>query len=98
MKGNAALGHKRAFAVQTGMSALPPKADMCGARAHVRFGPKADSCSAAKSIAIRSPRGEQRTSRDKLKPSGLAYVSFTFQKSGVLNLRTSRTFFRNAVG
>jgi len=24
------------------MSALPPKADMCGALAHVRFGPIAD--------------------------------------------------------
>jgi hypothetical protein len=24
------------------MSALPPKADMCSAIAHVRFGPKAD--------------------------------------------------------
>jgi len=24
------------------MSALPPKADMCGAMAHVRYGPKAD--------------------------------------------------------
>src|SRR5262245_35872054 len=27
---------------QTVMSALPPKADMCGARAHVCYGPKAD--------------------------------------------------------
>jgi len=27
---------------QTVMSALPPKADMCGALAHVCFGPKAD--------------------------------------------------------
>ena len=26
-----ALGQKRTFAVQNGMSALPPKADMCGA-------------------------------------------------------------------
>ena len=25
-----ALGHKRTFAVQKGMSALPPKADICG--------------------------------------------------------------------
>jgi hypothetical protein len=37
-----ALGHKRTYAVQKGMSASPPKADMCGALAHVRFGPKAD--------------------------------------------------------
>jgi hypothetical protein len=28
------------------MSALPLKADMCGALAHVRFGPKADICGA----------------------------------------------------
>jgi hypothetical protein len=30
------------------MSALPPKADMCGATSDVRFGPIADSCTAAK--------------------------------------------------
>ena len=37
-----ALGHKRTCAVQKVMSALPPKADMCFALAHVCFGPKAD--------------------------------------------------------
>ena len=37
-----ALGHKQTFAVQNVMSALPPKADMCGATRHVRFVPKAD--------------------------------------------------------
>ena len=37
-----ALGHKQTFAVQNVMSALPPKADMCSALAHVRFVPKAD--------------------------------------------------------
>jgi hypothetical protein len=31
-----ALGHKRTFAAQNGMSALPSKADICGALAHVR--------------------------------------------------------------
>jgi hypothetical protein len=36
------LGHKQTFAAQNGMSALPPKADMCGALAHVRFVPIAD--------------------------------------------------------
>src|SRR5262245_50738052 len=35
------------------MSALPPKADMCSALGNVRFGPKADSCCAAKRIVIR---------------------------------------------
>ena len=37
-----ALGHKRTFAVQNGMSALHPKADMCGATGDVRFVPIAD--------------------------------------------------------
>ena len=37
-----ALGHKRTFAPQKVMSALPPKSDMCGALAYVRFVPKAD--------------------------------------------------------
>ena len=43
-----ALGQKRTCAVQRGMSALPPKADMCGATRYVRFVPIADSCTAAK--------------------------------------------------
>jgi hypothetical protein len=37
-----ALGHKRTFAVQDAMSALPLKADMCGAKWDVRFVPIAD--------------------------------------------------------
>ena len=37
-----ALGHKRTFAVQNRMSALPPIADMCSATGYVRFVPKAD--------------------------------------------------------
>jgi hypothetical protein len=37
-----ALGQKQTFRSASAMSALPPKADMCGARGNVRFGPKAD--------------------------------------------------------
>jgi len=37
-----ALGHKRTYAPQKAMSALPLIADICVAQAHVRFGPKAD--------------------------------------------------------
>jgi len=37
-----ALGHKQTFAVQNAMSALPPKADMCGAIRDVCFVPIAD--------------------------------------------------------
>ena len=50
-----ALGQKRTFAAQKVMSALPPKADMCSALGDVRFVPIADSCTAANSVAIRSP-------------------------------------------
>jgi hypothetical protein len=35
------------------MSALPPKADMCGATGNVGYGPIADSCSAANGDTIR---------------------------------------------
>jgi hypothetical protein len=31
-----ALGQRQTFAVQKGMSALPPKADICSALVHVR--------------------------------------------------------------
>ncbi len=37
-----AMGHKRTFAAHKPMSALPPRADMCGAIRNVCFGPKAD--------------------------------------------------------
>jgi hypothetical protein len=37
-----ALGQKRTYAVQYGMSALPPIADMCAATRDVRFVPIAD--------------------------------------------------------
>ena len=39
-----ALGQKQTFAVQYVMSALHPKADMCGAKRNVRLVPKANSC------------------------------------------------------
>ena len=37
-----ALGQKQTYAAHKLMSALPLKADMCGALVHVRFVPKAD--------------------------------------------------------
>ena len=51
-----ALGHKRTFALQKVMSALPPKADMCGALAHVRLVPIADIAA-----LTRSPRRRVRS-------------------------------------
>ena len=50
-----ALGQKRTCAVQNGMSALPPKADMCGAQANVRFVPEADIRAVAENGPERSP-------------------------------------------
>jgi hypothetical protein len=49
--GMSALGQKQTFATHKGMSALPPKADMCSAIAYVRLVPIADI-----SVPIRSPR------------------------------------------
>jgi len=48
----AALGQKQTYAVQHGMSALLPKADMCGAASDVRFGSKADICAAKKECPL----------------------------------------------
>jgi hypothetical protein len=42
-----ASGHKQTFRTAIAMSALPLKADMCSARAHVRYGPIADMALAA---------------------------------------------------
>jgi hypothetical protein len=36
------MGHKQTFRVARALSALFPKADMCGATRDVRFGPEAD--------------------------------------------------------
>jgi hypothetical protein len=40
--GDLRFGSKQTFAVQSGMSALAPEADICGALLRVCFGPKAD--------------------------------------------------------
>jgi hypothetical protein len=48
-----ALGHKRTFRNAIVMSALPPKADIRGAKTDVRFGPKAD-------IVDRLPRRQSK--------------------------------------
>jgi len=44
---------------QKAMSALPPKADMCGATRDVRFGPKADICTASVHVRF-TPKSEHR--------------------------------------
>jgi hypothetical protein len=48
-----ALGQKPTYALQQAMSALPPKADMCGATWDVRYGPIADIAAVATIPAAR---------------------------------------------
>ena len=50
-KSMSALGQKQTCAAQNVMSALPPKADMCGATRDVRFVPIADIRHAARICA-----------------------------------------------
>ena len=45
-----ALGHKRTYAAQKGMSALPPKADMCSATRDVRYGSKSGHSTAIRRV------------------------------------------------
>jgi hypothetical protein len=52
-----ALGQKQTCAAHKVMSALHPKADMCGATRDVRYGPKADTDAITGSLRY---AGEQR--------------------------------------
>jgi hypothetical protein len=52
-----ALGQKR---LQEAMSALPPKADMCGATSDVRFGSKADMCGARAHVRFTPESGHMQ--------------------------------------
>ena len=61
-----ALGQKQAFAVENAMSALPPKADMCGALAHVCFVPIADMREMIKSRQMATEPGHPLTRHDAL--------------------------------
>ena len=66
-----ALGHKRTFAVQKSVSALLPKADMCGALAHVCFVPIADIAGAtimtikSAGMTIGEIRGRSKPTHEK---------------------------------
>jgi hypothetical protein len=74
-----ALGHKRTFAPQWAMSALPPKADMCGAKRKVRYVPKADiGLTPPESISpcpCSEPRGRQMRRREAVNLSRLWHLS-----------------------
>src|SRR5262249_24743431 len=67
-----ALGQKQTYAVHNGMSALHPKADMCGAIADVCFGPKADIATYSITSSARA-----RTDGGTVMPSAFAVLRLT---------------------
>src|SRR5262249_40102178 len=67
-----ALGHKRTFAVQNGMSALPSKATSNATLGNVRFGPEADMASYSRTSSARA-----RTAGGKLRLRDLAVLRLT---------------------
>jgi hypothetical protein len=64
-----ALGQKQTSRLEAAMSALPPKADIAQRRPDVRFVPKADSCTAAKTRAGGRRRRGQGDRRIPQSPS-----------------------------
>ena len=72
------------------MSALPPIADMCGATRDVRFGPKADSCSAAIDYAgrfFRTSRALPATASDVVRQQELRLRLINRNGTGDVNGR-----------
>jgi len=62
------------------MSALPPKADMCGGIRDVRFGPKADTCGAYGRVALAPKRTFAR--RRFLKGDDLRFAHLPARPAG----------------
>src|SRR5215831_16601644 len=68
-----AMGQKQTLPDISAISALPPKADIAERECHVRFVPKADSCTAANSIAISITSSARESSEGgTVRPSALA--------------------------
>jgi hypothetical protein len=69
----------KADMLQMVMSALPPKADMCGANRHVCFGPIADICKSTgenrKTASRRSPFSRFGRVKPALNPSWLIFIA-----------------------
>src|SRR5262249_37513029 len=89
-----ALGQKQTYAAQHSMSALPPKADMCGAPEHVRFGLIADSCTAAKGSLFDHlvGTGEQRRRNCEAKRLGGLEIDYQLVLGRRLYRETGRLF------
>jgi len=78
------------------MSALPPKADIRGAKTNVRQGPIADIA-----LLIRSPRQREKSClrRGDTERFGGSLIDYDFYRSGLLNWQISWPFaFENPAG
>ena len=74
------------------MSALPLKADMCSALARVRYGPIADSCTAANITLFNHLIGacEQRRRNSKAKSPGRLEIDHEFELGRCLDRKVGR--------
>ena len=81
-----ALGQKRTYAVQKVMSALPPKADMCSALAHVCFVPIADIAPSFDQFV--GPR-KKRIWDSKTQSLGGREIDYQFKLSRLLDRKIS---------
>jgi hypothetical protein len=70
-----ALGQKQTFGPQSGMSALPPKADVCVATRDVRFGSIADIY-ATEILGLLHPRVAQAFQELRHRAGGIGDVLF----------------------
>src|SRR5262245_6302978 len=78
---------------QTVMSALPPKADMCSAVAHVCFGPKADICDLLKQkdrLAAVSPKIHKCFDMLKLAQSAVSALQLSRSAASILREQSPR--------
>src|SRR5262249_52416343 len=83
------------------MSALPPKADMCGATRDVRYGPIADSCTAANQYLFDHLAGAERQSWRDVQSNHVCGLEVDYQL--ILGRCLNRQFARllavqNAIG
>ena len=81
-------GHKQTYAVQEGMSALPPKADMCSATRDVRFVPIADIPLISAAVVV-APRIDSLHLNSGRFHDGLPVVRLLCQSRGEILNRTS---------
>ena len=86
------MGQKQTYAEQKGMSALPPKADICSAITNVRFVPIADTCSATKASLFDHlvGAGEQRPRDGEAKRLGRVQVDHQLERRGLFQWQVGR--------